>query len=294
VVYKRPGKSNSWYADLTHPLTGARVRQSLKFSGSKREAEKLAARLQAELDTTPAAVGKAISCREATDRYIAKLQSQGSPFARELLCTQRKLFAPADNERWRLAPDLMLHQLTPSLMEELVVARAREGNKPQTIRHEIGLLRSASRYAAELGFKTPEAMTKGAIKNPWRMPKVTQKTRYLSPEEFQRVYDYLDPEAIVSPPQLLNRLRSRRQDCRDLLVALAYTGGRWSEVASLKWPQVDLERGIITLWGNKTQQERAVPIAAPLRGVLERLQGGPGLSSSLALAVPSGPLLAMP
>ena len=274
MVYKRPGKSTSWYVDLTHPQTGARVRQSLKFSGSKRDAEKLAAKLQAELDTQPVDVGKPITCREATDRYIAKLQSRSSPFARELLCTQRKLFAPANPERWHLDGDLKLHQLTPSLVEDLVVARTREGNKPQTIKHEIGLLRSATRLAAELGFKVPEAMLNGQLKNAWRMPEVTQKTRYLSPEEFRRVYDYFNPHSTVGlPVSLADRIREQKLECRDLLVGLVYTGGRWSEVATLTWRQVDLERCTITLWGNKTKQERVVPIAEPLREVLVRRSG---------------------
>lgn len=262
MIYKRPGKSTSWYVDLTNPQTGERVRQSLKFSGSKREAERLAAQLQHEMATSVATSAPEVTCKEATDRYIALLQSQHKPFARELLCTQHKLFSAPD--RWHLDANLPLHKLTPVLMEELVVARTREGNKPQTIRHEIGLLRSASKYLAELGVRAPPSNMS------WRMPEVGQKTRYLSTEEFQRVYAHLDPTTIATPGTLGDRMRAQRQECRDLLVALAYTGARWSEIATLKWPQVDLERGVIKLWGNKTKQERVVPLSGPLRAVLVR------------------------
>ena len=62
----------------------------------------------------------------------------------------------------------------------------------------------------------------------------------------------------------------QRQDAQDLFVALALCGGRWSEVASLTWDRIDLDKGVIRLWGNKTQRERLVGIPDMLSTMLSR------------------------
>ena len=48
---------------------------------------------------------------------------------------------------------------------------------------------------------------------------------------------------------------------------LAFTGARKSEIASLKWSEVDLERGYLRL-GNSKTGAKAIPIGAPAREVL--------------------------
>jgi integrase len=137
-------------------------------------------------------------------------------------------------------------------MEQIVLARTKEGKKAQTIKHGLSLLRAATRYAGELGYRVPSGMN-------WRVPKVAQKTRYLSPEEFNYVASYLDPNRPVGGRRLPGHLRAARREVSDLLVTLAYTGGRWSEVAHLSWDRVNLGAGTITLWAGKTQRERVVP-----------------------------------
>lgn len=267
-VYKRAGSPN-WYYDTVSPTTGKRLRHSLGVAGSKTSAQKLAAakvEALAEADT-----GETITIGQAVEQYIGSLASQGKPYARELRYTQRKLFTKG--ERYSLNPEMALHDLLPVVLERLVLARRVEGNKAQTIKHELGLLRAASRYAEGLGFKGP----KMPGKNPWRTPEVSKKTRYLSVDEYERVYNLLDPTKWT-----------RRQDVRDLLVTLAYTGGRWSEVAGLTWEQVDLERGLIRLWGNKTERERLVPISEALKGVLEARSLGRTYPSGLVFPGPTG------
>jgi integrase len=57
---------------------------------------------------------------------------------------------------------------------------------------------------------------------------------------------------------------------RDLLVALTMTGGRWSEVASLRWAKIDWSGGVARLWGGKVGKERLVPLPEPFQAVLQR------------------------
>lgn len=302
-VYRRKG-SPSWYFDTTNPTTGERIRHSLRFSGPKTQAQRKAQEAISGLLAEKATLADGITVEEACDRYISSLEAMGKVYAKELRHTQRKLFGQGRGSgdpgtvgsRWSLQPATMLHELTPNLCEALVLARTREGNRPQTIKHELGLLRSATRYAAGLGLRTPKAMSEGLVKNPWRVPQVTEKTRYLSQEEYRLVYDYLDPERAVGwkndPPgrtyELPPHIQQARRECRDLLVALAFTGGRWSEVALLTWDRVDLATGVIKLWGNKTKQERLVPICGPLEAVLAARNSSRTYPTTLVFPGPGG------
>ena len=294
-VYKRP-RSPFWYADLTDPVTGARRRQSLKFQGSKVQAQKRANELQAELEEQAKRSKdgkKEITTNAALELYVRNLEGLKAASAR--------------NQRYRLNrldPGLLkmpLHELAPADMERLVQARRQDGKKPQTIKHDIALIQAATRYVAGLGYRAPQAMVNGELKNPWRVPEVTKKTRYLSPEEYRKVYDYLDPDRpyeintrgkVVSVPRG-ERLRERTQDAQDLLVALAHTGGRWDEVASLTWSQIDLEGRLITIYGSKTEQERFAPMPDALYAVLVRRaealpKGWQGVANAYIFPGPGG------
>jgi integrase len=137
-------------------------------------------------------------------------------------------------------------------------------------------------------------MTRGETANPWRIPAVPKKTRYLTPDEYKLVYDFFDLDRGINGYVLRPHQRIRRQDCRDLLVALAFTGGRWAEIAGLTWEQVDLAGGHIRLWGNKTGRERVVPLADPLREVLVRRKGAETRPRGLIFANPDGMQRAAP
>jgi len=292
-VFKRPG-SPSWYVDLVHPATGARLRESLKFQGSKVEAQKRARKRQAELEHEAEEVENGrhpITVQSAVDLYIGALDTRSQRAAREHRYRRDALFGhPNDAQdarragdtgpRWHLEGTRALHSLTPADAEKLVLARTREGKKPQTIKHELALLRAATRYVGSIGYRVPANMD-------WRVPKVGQKTRYLSPQEFDRVLSYLDPDREVQGRLLPDHIRGARREVRDLVVALAYTGARWSEIAHLSWDRVDLRAGTIRLWAGKVQRERLVPIAEPLGAVLRRRLAERG-TSALVFPGPGG------
>lgn len=177
---------------------------------------------------------------------------------------------------FHLNPGMLLIDLTAKHMSDLVTARRREGFASQTIKHEIATLRAAVRYAGRRGFDLPKI----AIENTWNIPTVGVKTRYLDWDEWLRAYRELDPDREIILHRRLNgkrvvmkmtgRIRQQMQNAQDLLVALTMCGGRWSEVASLKWHRVDLETGLLRLWGNKTQAERLVPLPQQFLDVLRR------------------------
>jgi integrase len=281
-IYKRPD-SPYWFVDLVHPVTGKRrrvsTRQKLKAAASKAAADMLR---ELEAEAGEAKDGKrAVTLREALDAYVTTIGSQGKTSVVHYRGLRDKMLGlrPPFNTRWHLDGGRMLHSLEPIDLETLNQKRRAEGNGAQTIAHELKLLRATARYAVGLGWRAPSLLTDGLTKDPWRMPTLTQKTRYLTPEEFNAVFKFLDPDRLVfgmrggkeSQGYRLTGLRhSGRQDAQDLLVALAMTGGRWAEVAQLQWRQVDFEAGTVMLWGNKGKKERMVPMPPPARKVLER------------------------
>lgn len=278
-VFKRAdGKSPWWQVDFIHPVTGIRVRQSLKVRGTKAEAQKAAAKLVADLesggDKTPT------SLREALEAYCTALHSDGKASAGgqsalAVKCLQGLGMGKGAAEgpaRYHLDGSMPLAKLNGAELQKLVAARRREGNSSQTIAHELKLLRAATRFAAGVGAKVNADMINGVLRDAWRLPKLPTKTRHLTVDEFRAVYERLDPARPVDgrPVEPTNTLFRQRSDARDLLVALVMCGGRWSEVSGLLWSRIDLDKGVIRLWGNKTQQDRLVGIPEMMLEMLHR------------------------
>lgn len=269
-VFKRPdGRSPWWQVDFIHPVTGIRVRQSLKVRGTKADAQKSAAKLVADLersgDKTPTRL-----C-EALEAYCTALHSDGKASAGGQFAMARKCLQGL-GDRYHLDGAMPLASLTPAVLAKLVSERRREGNSAQTIAHELKLLRAATRYAAAMGAKVNADMINGVLRDAWRLPKLPTKTRFLTVDEFQSVYAYMDPARPVDgrAPSPSSQLVRQRADARDLLVALVMCGGRWSEVSGLLWSRIDLDKGVIRLWGNKTQQDRLVGIPEMMLAMLRR------------------------
>lgn len=281
-ILKR-GPQGVWYVRYYCPATGKRVMQSLKQSGRKSDAEKAAGAvvLAAEERAKDARDGKpALTLTECLGRYVRALGRRAS--ARHVDTMWRKTCGTLGDDRWALKADMLIHTLSPRHMGDLVAARTAEGNGPQTIAHELKTLRAAVRLAASDGFRVNTSMLDGSVRNAWRTPKAPVKTRYLTPAEFQAAYAWLAPnrpivrmtkDGGVSKSYTPSGLMARdRQDAQDILVALAYTGMRWSELATLRWHRVDLtpDQVVIRVWASKVERERLLVAPPILADILRR------------------------
>ena len=288
-LFKRPD-SEFWYVDLVNPVTKRRAKISTKETNKKKAlvvSDLIMARLR---DDAIRRAGGRVSCtlQAAVVSYTEHLKSEDKVSWVKVEEMMKKTFGLSTAYEGRFAIDgsLPLEEVTPMLMDRLVKARRKEGNGAQTIAHEIKMLRAAARHAAGLGHHFPDMTPGPAGKNPWRMPKLTQKTRWLSHAEWDAIYAYLDPEQTTTkvwfsgtlkdirneeqaPPTAL--MRAQRQDVQDLFIALTMTGGRWSEVANMAWPRVDTKGfAEVRLWGGKTQNERIVPCPEIVSTMLRR------------------------
>lgn len=118
------------------------------------------------------------------------------------------------------------------------------GKAPATVRRELGTLKAAVNFTHNQGYITH-------VPAVWMPEKPEGKDRWLTRKE---------------AAELLNVARTGRADTRlylPLFIILGlYTGARKEAILSLRWPQVDLERGRINFAdGTRTNKRRAhIPI----------------------------------
>lgn len=146
-------------------------------------------------------------------------------------------------------------------------SRLQEGKSPQTVKHNINVLKGAHKWAKENGYNVP----------PIEFPSIKVKNsrlRYLSIEEESRLLKELDPKRLrkYRPlPENRNEEEARVvQDNYDLVVVLLDTGARYSEIAELKWESVDMEGGLIRLWRSKVKNESIIYMSERVESILAR------------------------
>ena len=160
-----------------------------------------------------------------------------------------------------------LDDLTNSDLERYQQERLKDGLSPQTIYHQFSVVRGAVKTAKRLGFKVP-SLDYPSVKIP------KHKVRYLTLEEEGRLLAELDPnrEQFGLLPLGVRPEKSKRQlqDCYDLVICLLDTGARYSEIADIRWDQIDLEQGMIGLWRSKVSNEGVIAMTRRVREVLAR------------------------
>ena len=273
-VYKRKdGKSPYWHYDLVN-ADGKRVRLSTKRK-NKREAEVIA-QDAARLARDPASRGpKPIKIAAAVEAYVKALVAANKAWAREAPRLADRTFGRGafGPEVRAIDPELTIDSLNEALLGALRLKRMEAGLSLQSIAHELKVLRASVILAGRNGFLVP------VLK--WSVPVPKGKTRWLSPEEWSRIYEALDPHRMVprrqsakpdaepTPPMAPRpRMVAEREQARDLFVALTLCGGRWGEVSRMTVDQVKPE-GIL-LYGYKTHRERVVPCTPQVAEALER------------------------
>lgn len=168
--------------------------------------------------------------------------------------------SPADiSNSKKLLPifgDALVEDLRTAQLEDFRDSLVRQGFAPQTVKHVLGLLRRLVRFAVFRGL----CAAPDPAKLRFVMPKVDNcKTECLTPEQAARLLTALDEE--------------HNQVLASLVRFALVTGMRRGALLHLRWEDVDMLRGFITLRGDVAKKRRTdtIPLTKEARRILERL-----------------------
>lgn len=159
--------------------------------------------------------------------------------------------------------DTPISLVTTSVLEQIVEVRRSEGKKESTIKQHLGFVIRAVKWAKKNGYSTSS----------FEPPKISFKNgrlRYLSEEEEKRLLIELDPNRMIK--QYPEKCTHHRyfQDNYDLTVLLLDTGARLSEITTLKWKNIDLKKGTISLYRSKVGNESIIHMTSRVQAILKR------------------------
>jgi integrase len=155
---------------------------------------------------------------------------------------------------------LPLKNICQMHMQKVLLAMAGAGRSPRSIQYVFATFRAIWNHARNNGYVQVQSPTKGVA-----LPKVNnERKRYLS-----------RPEADA----LLAELAARSPQTHDLALLSLHTGMRFSEVTSLTWGCVDLDKGRIDILNAKGEKDRALPMTARVKELFDSMT--PGVSNEL-------------
>jgi len=213
-----------------------------------------------------------ITLQDAVRKYLEPRTSYS--YFRGMESISRKMFGskrnPKTNEEFAcygLSRSLFLHELQTKDVERLAARRRAEGDKPATIKHELGLISSTLREMQKLGYKAARDVVFPQLKTSYRL-------RYLDASDEAALLRELDPAATRSGIKAMEErtaeIQRNVQDNYDLVIMLLDTGCRYSEVANLPWSSVDLDTGSLSIYRSKVSNEDVLYMTNRLKEVLSR------------------------
>lgn len=174
------------------------------------------------------------------------------------LANRKSFVAEANRYEKHIRPtlaNLPLSQVSPLLLDTLKNNLVRDGYSSQTVKHVLVLVR--------------QVVNKGIVwglydgRNPIGQVKLPQpnnkRERFLTPEEARVLFEEL------------GRVST---DWRDIALFSLHTGLRAGEIFGLKWADVDLEQGVISILDSKAGKAQKAFMTATIKEMLtERMVG---------------------
>jgi integrase len=142
----------------------------------------------------------------------------------------------------------------------------------QAFRFARAVFNFAKRYHGEdgrplLGDNPVDVLSQGGL---WR--RVAQRTRYIKASQLQTVWEALWKRC--NTERALNV-----ETARDLLILLMFTGLRLNEARLLRWVDVDMKEGVLTIQDPKNGQPHTLPFSDYLWSFFRRRQQISGVSA---------------
>ena len=215
---------------------------------------------------------------DAGAEYMTELGTRGAAPAtiRTLEGQLRVHLVPAFGTR-------RLDTIRPAGVETWAAQLAEDGSAPASVNLIVATLRRIIGRAVAWGWIDRNPLPPGSVR-----PRPTQGGRitYLSPDEWQRFQTAIDDplrwethaRAVANSPRSTDPVVYRRSlvASLDVFRFLLYSGSRIGEACALRWENVDLENGTVTIPMPKVRRPKLIPLSDELRAVLEaRPRGTP-------------------
>ncbi|OQA92042.1 MAG: Tyrosine recombinase XerC [Elusimicrobia bacterium ADurb.Bin231] len=237
-VYLRKRK---WYIDYIH--LGKRHREPIGCS--KKQAELALKKIQvgiAENKYFDVRKEQKICFSEMANEYLEKYSKSN----------KRSYSHDKYNYSAHLLPafgELYLNHITPGLIEEYKIERTAKGISPAKVNRELALLKHIYTKAIEWGKATDNPVKKVKM-----FRENNQRVRFLEKDEIKKLMD--SSEDFLKP-----------------IIAVALnTGMRQGEIISLKWPDIDLIRGVILVRNPKNGHPRYIPMNKIVKYIFGKLR----------------------
>jgi integrase len=232
-IYRR---KRTWWISY-HDQNRRRVQES-SYSSIRRDAERLHALRRSEVLRGVYREPVRISLDDFAKRYMEYAKANKRSWLRdEQLLKPLKEFFRAERH---------LAEITPPEIEGYKLDRRREVSGA-TVNRELALLKHMFNLAIDWDLYSGS--------NPFRKVKFFREVntgfRVLKPDEETRL------------------LRNATPAVQDIVLYALNTGSRIGEIFSLRWQDVDLDKGLINVFSPKTQKVGVVPINREVRRILE-------------------------
>ncbi|MCD2183661.1 tyrosine-type recombinase/integrase [Rhizobium sp. GN54] len=225
----------------------------------RKAAEQVAVKIRAEVHAEIILGKKEQITLETALRRFANTKT-GTANYRNLVSQMRIILAAIDCS-------VLLVKVTSETLEQFRQARLSQGCGPQTIKHGLNFLMGAIRLARKDGFDCQQV-------EPPSVRIGNSRVRYLNVEEERRLLRELDPSretnGLSPEPERRADRQKWMQDNFDLVLMLIDTGARYSEIANIRWKDIDLETGTIRLWRSKVQNESVIFMTDRVVSILQR------------------------
>lgn len=260
--------------------SGKRMRKSETFHGTRDQAEARLREILQEIDKGTYVEPTKLPLREWSGQWLNRMRAMVSE--RTLETYSHYL----TNHVCRVLGETPLQKLhrarINTFYSELVApSDGSKGRSPQTVKHIHRILSECLKHAQEDGLIAINP-TIGA-----RVPRVLRRNyKVLSEDQLAAFLASLDPAERAEQKEKAKRWRmtdANREFLHGLCTVAALTGARRGELLALRWCDVDMQTGILTI-GRATEQTKQFGVRVKLPKTNRTRQIGipPGLCAMLA------------
>lgn len=167
----------------------------------------------------------------------------------------------------------MLHDIKTKDVQRLVLERRKEKNANGTILYELLTLNGIVKLCKRLGYEIP-VLNFAEIKRENAIKPERKRIRFLSIDEEAKLLKELHPDhvykGIAAPENQTDEVKRMKQDAYDFVVLLLDLGCRHTELSTLKWDDVKLERNEVHLFRPKVGNQSMLQLTRRAREVFQR------------------------